>query len=68
MARIILLLTGAIVTIIAVPMYFLLCLWIAIFEEYERNRRKRKEKENEQGRSKGVNEADELHDNKSGGK
>lgn len=64
MARIILLLSGAVVTILAVPMYFLLCIWISIFEEYERLRRKRKEKENEQGRSKRVNEADEFHDNK----
>lgn len=64
MARIILLLSGAIVTIIAVPMYFLLCLWIAIFEEYERQRRKRKEKENEQGRFKGVNQTDESNDHK----
>lgn len=62
MARIILLMSGAIVMILAVPMYFLLCLWIAIFEEYERQRRKRKEKENEQRRSKRVNEADEHHD------
>lgn len=31
-ARIILLLSGALVAIIAVPAYFLLCLWIAIFE------------------------------------
>lgn len=68
MARIILLLSGVIVTIIAVPMYFLLCLWITIFEEYERQRRKRKEKENEQGRFKRVNEADEFHDNKGRGK
>ena len=64
MARIILLLSGAIVTILAVPMYFLLCIWIAIFEEYERKLRKRKEKENEQGRSKRVNEADESNDHK----
>ena len=65
MARIILLLTGFIVAIFAVPMYMLLSLWIAVVDEYERRRRKRKEKENEQGRSKRVNEADEFHDNKS---
>lgn len=43
MARIILLLSGALVAILALPMYFLLCLWIAIFEEYERRRCKGKE-------------------------
>lgn len=43
MARIIMLLAGAIITILALPMYFLLCLWIALFEEYERRRRKEKE-------------------------
>ena len=64
MARIILLLTGIIVAAFAVPMYMLLNLWIAIFEEYERRRRKRKEKENEQGRFKGVNQTDESNDHK----
>ena len=50
MGRIILLLSGAIVTILAVPMYFLLCLWIAIFEECERRRdAKKRRKDNEQG-------------------
>ena len=58
MARIILILSGFIVTIFALPMYFLLCLWVTVFEEYERQRRKRKEKENEQRRSKRVNEED----------
>lgn len=43
MARIILLLSGAIVAAVALPMYFLLCLWIAIFEDYERRRNKEKE-------------------------
>lgn len=65
MARIILLLSGAIVTIFALPMYFLLCLWVTVFEEYERQRdAKRKEKENEQGRFKGVNQTDESNDHK----
>lgn len=62
MARIILLMSGAIITILAVPMYFLLCLWVTIFEEYDRQRRKRKEKENEQGRSKRVNQTNEPND------
>ena len=43
MARIILLLSGALVAILALPMYSLLCIWIAIFEEYERRRRREKE-------------------------
>lgn len=47
MARIIMLLAGAIIAILALPMYFLLCLWIALFEEYERRRRKDKEEPHE---------------------
>ena len=42
MARIILLLSGAFIAALAVPMYFLLCIWIAIFEEYERRKRREK--------------------------
>lgn len=56
MARIILLLSGAIVTIVALPMYFLLCLWIAIFEEYERRRKNEKE-EREHGKKKDCEES-----------
>lgn len=52
MARIILLLSCAFIAILAVPMYFILCIWIALFEEYDRRRKKEKEeKTNEQGRS-----------------
>lgn len=34
MARIILLLSGALIAAIAVPAYFLLCLWISIAETF----------------------------------
>lgn len=47
MARIIMLLAGGIIAILALPMYFLLCLWIAVFEEYERRSRKDKEEPHE---------------------
>lgn len=68
MGRIILLLTGIIVAIFAIPMYMLLSLWIAIFEEYERRRdAKRKEKENEQRRAKRRYEGRKPYDPKDGG-
>lgn len=43
MARIILIISGAFIAVLAMPMYFLLCLWIAICEEYARRRRREKE-------------------------
>ena len=44
MARIILLLSGIIVAIIAVPAYMLLCLWIAICDEVLKHHNKRRKK------------------------
>ena len=45
MARIILLLSGALIAVVAIPAYFLLCIWISIAETLLFKKKEREEKE-----------------------
>lgn len=47
MARLILLITGAFIAAVAIPSYFLLCLWVSVIDSFirkEKRHEKRKEK------------------------